>query len=481
MNLENALRASIDDVQTRMNPRTGLKGSEPLRPHQRQIRDLCLEHPRFGVFAEPGTGKTYTMLSVLARTGERALVLCPKTIVRAAWIEDARRFTPQLHIVDGTGTPKKRAKAREKFVKDGGALVMNYESFYQDRNAWLALAKADGVQALVLDESTKFKTFGTKITKLIIEFAPHCQRVHPMSGCPTPNSMMELWPQMNVVDPRLLGRYFYAFRDAYFFQPNAEYSWLWKERHGARKEILERVQGHCIFLPIEECVDLPGQHFIRRQVELSRPERRAYDRFISDWVVAFEHGDLVGSSALAQLAKSRQMLAGVAHLKDDFGGDTWAEIGTSKLEALLELLDELGPQPVLIAGAFRFEIERIRDTLAERKKKVAILYGGMSDSARDRVITGFKDGSIQYLVVHPAAMAHGLTFTHCAATVWASQTFSYEEYYQLNARTHRIGQQRKCNYYILYARDTIDERIAEALGAKRDLNLDVAKALTRRV
>ena len=55
------------------------------------------------LFHDCGTCKTVTSLNIIQYFKERlispALVVCPLTIIEDAWIEDNRKFTPNLDIV----------------------------------------------------------------------------------------------------------------------------------------------------------------------------------------------------------------------------------------------------------------------------------------------------------------------------------------------------------------------------------------------
>ena len=89
------------------------------------------------------------------------------------------------------------------------------------------------------------------------------------------------------------------------------------------------------------------------------------------------------------------------------------------------------------------------------------------------MIAGFKDGTYQYLIANPQSAAHGLTFVNCSYAVYFSLTYSYELAKQSQDRIHRIGQDSKCTYYYLIARDTIDEVVYKAVQEKKNLSESV--------
>ncbi|MBS3970525.1 MAG: ATP-dependent helicase, partial [Clostridia bacterium] len=50
-----------------------------------------------------------------------------------------------------------------------------------------------------------------------------------------------------------------------------------------------------------------------------------------------------------------------------------------------------------------------------------------------------------------------------------SLDYSYANYDQCRARIHRIGQQNKCTYVHLIAKDTVDEKALRTLKAKKSV------------
>ena len=73
--------------------------------------------------------------------------------------------------------------------------------------------------------------------------------------------------------------------------------------------------------------------------------------------------------------------------------------------------------------------------------------------------------------------------TAASVAVFYSLDFSYANYEQSRARIHRIGQTKKCLYIHLIAKNTIDEKVMDALRRKSDvarLMVDDYKKLIRR-
>ena len=165
----------------------------PLFAHQQNGVSFLHMHKRSALFWDPGTGKTRTVLEFLKQTPRTGptLILCPATLVSLAWGEDARTFAPELPILLAHGTAKKRREAINAAREHNFIVVMGYEG---------ALASKELVQntpwsCVILDESTRIKNHSSKISKLVHRCTRRveCERVHLLTGCPTPNGMQEIW------------------------------------------------------------------------------------------------------------------------------------------------------------------------------------------------------------------------------------------------------------------------------------------------
>ena len=79
----------------------------------------------------------------------------------------------------------------------------------------------------------------------------------------------------------------------------------------------------------------------------------------------------------------------------------------------------------------------------------------------------WNDGQIPVLVAHPGSVGHGLNLQHGGHTiVWASHTWSSEEYQQANKRMARPGQKKPVTIHHLISPGTVDRPIMKAVEGK---------------
>lgn len=114
------------------------------------------------------------------------------------------------------------------------------------------------------------------------------------------------------------------------------------------------------------------------------------------------------------------------------------------------------------------EIEAIKSMLERKKLGYRLIYGATKDRA-EQVKDFQEDADVKVFVGQLQTTGMGLTLTAASVAVFYSLDFSYANYEQSRARIHRIGQKEKCLYIHLVAKDTVDEKIMNALKHKGDI------------
>lgn len=426
-----------------------------LYEHQKKASDLLVANRRFALWYEMGTGKTATVLDAIRRLNpRRVLVVCPLSIIDAAWKRDAARFAPGISIAGFHDRP------RQAFWESQIG-VINYESFRLRReDLW-----KQPPDLLVIDESSRLKDPQSQTSRLLREFARECERVVLLSGTPAPNDALEYWAQLYAIDPLVLGRNYYSFR---FQFGRAERIYVaggnkvdkWKANPDRIPELLQRISTVSHTLRKEDCLDLPDKVDEVLEIGLGNEERRAYETMKDDMILQFSDPEAVvtADNVLAEMSKLRQIVNGWCYDEQHKP----RLIGQSKLTALRELLDDIG-QSAIIWVEFREDAHRLKEALGRRAVE---LIGSLSNTARQDAITGFQSGLYRWLIAHPQAAGHGLTFVNACYAIFYGLGYSFEYHQQARDRIHRIGQKRKCTYIYLLAKDTVEQDILSVVQGK---------------
>ena len=474
-----------------------------LMAHQKAGAEIAERYDKFAFFYDTGTGKTLMALSILAEKAEkesgRFLIVAPKPLIKNAWLSDARHF-PDMRILplsvnisfeeykalyrewaEKAGEPleedapflREKNRLIEKLTGWADHFIINMESIVKKEKAERLLEKIR-VNGLVVDESAILKNFDTKSSRRVRVISAKMKYVYLLSGKPAPNSPLEYFSQMKIVDPQTFSMSFDRFRNAFFVTQGFRSAFKNKR---AEKEVTEMIGRRSIVVRKDECLDLPEE---TRQILTVEPEpqtRRFYKRVLANLISEIvdmegKRGTTAKMNHLARLSKLREIACGF-YLDEKGQYHTSAE----KLELLLLLLDSIGQEePVIIWCNFQYEIQLIEQALEKAGKTVVTAYG-KTKSVDDSVVR-FQSGGAQYLIAHPKTLKYGVTFTNCHYAVYNSLSFSYEDYYQSHDRIFRKGQKNKCFFYHLITKDTIEQYIYENLKNK-DLHARVYERLIK--
>lgn len=440
-----------------------------LFPHQEKAKKFIISNNGKGaLFFDVGCGKTLTSLAIFDAMGlKRMLVICPLSILENAWGGDIEKFTDF-----------KYQNLRSKNTNPTAQIfLINYEACLGDKfPKLLAQIKPD---LLVLDESVRIKSHDAKTTKAILKYSAFVPHRIILSGCPAPNNMMEYWSQMQFLDSQIFPRSFYAFRNTYFHLQRGNQVFQagtfiardkYKEIFGKgfkyeisetnRTKMMTRMTPYAVWVKKEDCLSLPEQIDVSREITLSAAEMKCYKDMKNHLVAIIDREAIAATNALSKLTKLREITSGFLI---DYDGNTKG-FGTAKLNELQAVLEELGNKQAIIWVNFKFEAKRIVDALGI--DKCAQIHGDIKD--HDTELNSFTSGAKRYLVANPASASSGLNLQNADTQIFFSLSYSYDDYYQCRGRTHRNGQKNNCVYIHLLAKDTIDDNILECLRNKED-------------
>ena len=202
----------------------------------------------------------------------------------------------------------------------------------------------------------------------------------------------------------------------------------------------------------EDVLQLPGQIYEDIELTPSSALLKKYKQFERDAVLEVLDGDeIMAGTAAALTNKLLQFANGAIY---DMDGQAH-ELHNVKLDALEELVEEAGGDPVLVLYAYKHDADRIRKRIECRSL----------DTSAD--IDDWNAGKIPVALAHPASIGHGLNLQEGGhITIWYGLTWSLELYQQANERLNRPGQTQVCRVYHLILKGTHDERVLQALKNK---------------
>ncbi len=462
-----------------LNP--GYDGNPIMMQHQGDGFEISKEKPRWGYWYDTGVGKTLMAIEIMKLIRGKTLILCPLSIINSAWIEDIKKFAPELmnNVKNLHGlTKKKFAQA----LKEKNVCLINFESFRTKAEEF----KKYGWNILIIDESSKVKSAQSKqskISQVVADFADNVPNCYLLSGTPAPNKEFEYFNQIRILDPSIWGRSFYRFRTRYFDSDYNGFNFSLKP--SMREQFLSELASVSSVVLKKDVLNLLPVTKNIREVHLSPKELKAYREMAKNFSIQLktdsdedsDQDKIEAKSGAIKYMKLRQLTAGFAietkTIKIQPNGEIITtpkkihEFGTSKLKELSVLLEEIGNRQVIIWHQFTHEVKQIGELL--KNKTVGFCNGDVKQSDRDIFLEGFKAGDIQYLVAHPKTISHGHTLTSCSDAIYYSISASYEGDKQSRDRIYRKGQKQGCNYYYLLVPKSIDPVIYQALQEKKSV------------
>lgn len=404
----------------------------------------------------------------------RVLVIAPLNVARTVWAEEAKKWDHTRHLtcVKALGDALERTNAIEA---GADITIINRENV-----DWLVktlLKRKPGKRGkplwpwdmLVIDELSSFKSRAAARWKALVKALPAVRRVVGLTGTPAPNGLIDLWPQMYLLDEGArLGRTLGAYREQYF-TPGARNNRLvydWRPRPGAAKAIQEKISDICVSMDSADWLTMPERLERVIDVELEPAALEAYHAMEKEMVLTLPDGeDITAANAAVVGGKLLQMSGGA--LYDDLGVPR--EISHAKLDALRETV-EAAQGPVLIFYGYRHELPRLMDAIPDARPLKEALD-----------VEHWNAGKLPALLAHPASAGHGLNLQAGGHTVvWYSLPWSLELYQQANARLWRRGQTKTVIIHHLLAKGTIDHVVYGALAgkdARQGALLEAVKAL----
>lgn len=444
------------------------------KPHgyQQAAIEWIYEHPACGLFLDMGLGKTVTTLTALRGIiydyGDvcRTLVIAPKRVAEETWPAELAKWD---HLADLTYSLVAGSRKDRLAALDTGADI---DIIGRDNISWLVdhYGKAWPYDAIVIDELSSFKSHQSKRFKALKKVRPLSKRVIGLTGTPAPNSYIDLWPQLYLLDRGArLGKTISIFRDQFCLGkrwPSMPVT-LYEIRPGAEPEIDKQISDICISMSAADYLDMPDRTYIELPVTLPAQALAKYKEMAREAVTELGGEAITAANAAVLSGKLLQLANGFAYQEDG----SVKHLHDVKLDALEELIEAAQGQPVLVFYTFKSDLDRIRSRFKDAKT--------IED---EDIIARWNSGQVPLLCLHPQSAGHGLNLQQGGSIIaWFGLPWSLEYYQQANARLYRQGQTKPVRIYHIIAKGTIDERVLEVLSGKDKRQADLLEAVKAEV
>ncbi|EIL89761.1 DNA/RNA helicase [Rhodanobacter fulvus Jip2] len=437
-----------------------------LRPYQREgLRWLnaLAEAGVGGVLADDmGLGKTLQLITHLLSLKQHgaltqpALVVVPTSLI-PNWQSEIARFAPMLRVLTLHGPQR-----AEEFTQlgDQDIVLTSYALLPRD----VVALRKQAFALIVLDEAQQVKNPRTQARRALLSL--RAPRFVCLTGTPLENHLGELWSQIDLAVPGLLGDEG-AFRRHYRVPIEKQRDEECQQRLNLRLApfILRRTKA-------QVATELPPKTEITRRVVMEGRQRDLYEGL--RLALTEELREVIAQRGIAHsgivvldaLLKLRQVCCDPRLVKLEAAQGVHE---SAKFELLMDMLPALIDEgrKVLLFSQFTGMLKLIAAELDRRHIPYVTLTGDTRDRAEP--VQRFQNGEVPLFLLSLKAGGVGLNLTAADTVIHYDPWWNPAAEAQASDRAHRIGQDKPVFVFRLITSGTVEERIEELKARKAEL------------
>lgn len=365
--------------------------------HQNDITRWALRRGKAAIFADTGLGKTRMQLEwarhVQAHEQGDVLILAPLAVAQQTVHEGA-----ELGITVNY--------CRHQADVQPGLTITNYEMLHE--------FDTDHFCAVVLDESSRIKSYDSRTRDEVIEAFRYTPYRLACTATPAPNDYMELGNHSE-----FLGAMTRSEMLSMFFVHDGGRTSQWRLKGHAEGEFWRWVATWAV--AVRKPSDL-GYSDERYDLPDLNMHEHVVDSGITGGMLFYEASTLTEQreARRASMADRVAMAADLVNSNDE----PWV--------VWCDLNDESAAVTAAIPGAVEVK-------------------GSDSIEHKHDAMVGFSEGRIRVLVSKPSICGFGMNWQHCNNTVFVGVSHSFEMTYQAIRRFWRFGQTKPVNVHLIYS------------------------------
>ncbi len=404
---------------------------------------------QFNLFAPTEKGENSTTMvappqqQVKKRTN---LIILPTSLIYN-WQAEANRFAPNLKVFIYTGTYRNREIA---YFKNYDIVITTYGVARLD----IDILKEFKFHYAILDESQFIKNPASQTARAVNHLV--CKHKLVLTGTPVENSIVDLWSQMNFLNPGLLGNFTF-FNEKYVIP-------IEKNNNEPQRIHLQKIIEPFILRRTKQQVakDLPEKYEQVYYCEMTEEQERAYNQTKSQYrnQILKSVSEIGINKSKLQILKGLMMLRQIANhpiLTDE------AYLGTSgKFDEIIRNLKTAIAEghKVLVFSQFVKQLAIFKRLFEEENTPFCYIDGKCSSKKRQQEVDRFqKDKSADVFLISLRAGGVGLNLTEADYVFIVDPWWNPAVERQATDRSHRIGQTKNVFNYKFITRGTVEEKI----------------------
>ena len=270
--------------------------------YQAFAKQFIIDNAQAGLLLDMGMGKTVISLTAVNELMfdyfaiRKVLIIAPLKPALETWPAELQKWDHlknlSVSIVIGTAQKRQQALAREADI-----YIINRENV-----VWLVdyYKTKWPFDMVIIDELSSFKSSKAQRFRALKRVRKYITRIVGLTGTPASNGLLDLWPEMYLLDQgKALGKTLTSYRDTYFLpdKRNANTIFSWKPKPSAEQEIYSRLNSLCVSMKASECLQLPKRLILRREFALSKNGLALYKTLERTTLLPFADGDIDAPTA----------------------------------------------------------------------------------------------------------------------------------------------------------------------------------------
>lgn len=450
-----------------------------------------------------GTGKTVQAIRTLMRLQEMGeqvfplIVVAPNNAV-TMWQREFAKWWPGVEVVRVKGSAAQR---RQIIASPAHVYVCNWEAVrlhsrlapygsvrlrhcvecdptvpqtaqYSKARCERCPKEYNAVQwkSIIADECHRMQDAKSKQTRAVWALrTPGTENVFGLSGTAISDAPTDLWPALHLISKDewpTRGSYIDRYcQTAYDVLGGVQVVGLKEEM---KPEYFSIVDPRMRRMPQEVVLPfLPPQVHSERFVDMSTKQARAYEQMQKGLMAQIDDGLVIAANPLVQSTRMMQFASAFGQIDPETGKMTMAD-PSNKVDALMEVLGDVGKKPVVVFAPSRQLIELAAKRLEDANISHAKVVGGQKQFERDKAIDDFQAGRLRVILCTTAAGSEAITLTVADTMIFMQRPWSMIHRKQAIKRCHRIGSQIHDSVLVidLISPGTIEEAQMLALDGK---------------
>jgi SNF2 family DNA or RNA helicase len=381
------------------------------------------------------------------------VIIAPKSLLYN-WMSESAKFCPELKTLLYSGL------SRQKLIPNFGKIdlvVMSYGTMRND----VEILRNYRFNCIVLDESQAIKNPSSQTSRALLKLQSKSRIA--LTGTPIENTLLDIWSQMNFLNPGLLGSYTYF--EKQFIRP------IEKGANPQKTEELRKLIDPFVLRRTKKQVmkELPPKIEKVHFCEMSAEQSELYETVKNQY-----RNEILNHVTELGISKSRlKIFNGLMHLRQIALNPSLKDVnydgGSGKDDEIMRMLLRAvaNGHKVLFFSQFVGYLKVFEEMFEQQGVEYCYLDGSMDEKERQVQIDLFQnDDKKRVFLLSLRAGNSGLNLTAADYVFLADPWWNPFTMKQAEDRAHRIGQDKPVFSYKFITKDTIEEKIL-ALQAKK--------------